>query len=59
MGIPLNLLTSIHFDHNFIFSSRKSDVSVESIDFWQLSYTEQVENASYVYLLNFYLFFMF
>ena len=26
--------------------SRKTDVSVESLDFWQLSYTEQVENAS-------------
>ncbi len=25
---------------------RKTDVSVESMDFWQLSYTEQVENAS-------------
>ncbi|CAF1161140.1 unnamed protein product [Adineta steineri] len=34
------------FDEFFI--QRKTDVSVESIDFWQLSYTEQVENASLI-----------
>ncbi|CAF3680517.1 unnamed protein product [Rotaria socialis] len=35
-----------HFDEFFI--KRKADIHVESIDFWQLSYTEQVENASLI-----------
>ncbi|CAF1078845.1 unnamed protein product [Rotaria sordida] len=34
------------FDEFFI--KRKTDISVESVDFWQLSYTEQVENASLI-----------
>ncbi|CAF3929267.1 unnamed protein product [Rotaria sp. Silwood2] len=34
------------FDEFFI--KRKAEISVESIDFWQLSYTEQVENASLI-----------
>jgi hypothetical protein len=33
-------------ENDFIVYLRKMDVSVESLDFWQLSYTEQVENAS-------------